>query len=142
MLRLLGVISTLTFLVGTYNSAHAEEIRIEATKEDCQRIEKHVARNDVNYKPGVDVRGRPVKPADLNSTPLIDLDEIVIDLSLPIKELFSAGRPLRDDLAAAEVKVGTIRYNMKSGKFFFNDQELADPALNAIAAECNKRYSK
>ncbi len=142
MHKMLGFILTVITLLNISVNVQAEEIIVEATKEDCQRIEKHVARNDVNYKPGVDVRGRPVKPADLNSTPLIDLDEIVIDLSLPIKELFSEGKPIRDDLATAEVKVGTIRYNMKSGKFFFNDRELADPALNAIAVECNKRYSK
>ena len=30
---------------------------------DCRRFVRHTARSDVNYKPGVDVYGRPVKSA-------------------------------------------------------------------------------
>ncbi|MBE7637582.1 hypothetical protein GUA87_12055 [Sneathiella sp. P13V-1] len=122
--------------------AAADDIRIETTQKECQRIQKHVARNDVTYKPGVDVYGKPVTPADVNTTPTIQFDEIVIDLSLPLQDLFSAGNPPKDELKNAEVKVGTIRYDLLKGKFFFNGQELADPALNAIAEECQKKYGK
>lgn len=38
-------------------------------REVCRILEEHVPFNDVEYQPGVDVRGNPVVPADLNSSP-------------------------------------------------------------------------
>lgn len=37
---------------------------ITISKPDCSRLIQHVPSADVTYKPGVDVRGRPVVPAD------------------------------------------------------------------------------
>ncbi|WP_255542570.1 hypothetical protein [Azospirillum sp. INR13] len=34
----------------------------------CQRLTRHVPAADVEYRPGVDVNGRPVVPADLPGT--------------------------------------------------------------------------
>ncbi|MEQ8229614.1 MAG: hypothetical protein RIA64_16135 [Rhodospirillales bacterium] len=36
------------------------------SKKDCRRVMRHRARADVAYKPGVDVRGKKVTPADLS----------------------------------------------------------------------------
>jgi G:T/U-mismatch repair DNA glycosylase len=45
--------------------APAEAPKARVTKKDCQRLVRHQARADVAYKPGVDVRGKKVAPADL-----------------------------------------------------------------------------
>jgi len=120
----------------------AEEIRIETTQENCARIQKHVARNDVTYKAGVDVHGKPVAPADLQDQPKFLKDEIVIDLSLPLVDLYDVANPPNRKLQNAEVQVGTVRYEMLSGKFYFNDQPLADTALHAIAEKCVEIYDQ
>ncbi|MCG8492521.1 MAG: hypothetical protein MI743_12955 [Sneathiellales bacterium] len=122
------------------STAAANDVQVTITKENCSRIEKHVAASDVAYKPGVDVHGRPVVSADLDGVNRIRLpDEIVIDLSLPLQDLLSSP-PER--LKNADVRVGEITYNMKTGKMLFNGQELADPAMHALAEECAKRYPK
>lgn len=120
--------------------AAADDVQITVSKENCARIEKHVAAADVTYKPGVDVHGKPVAPADLNGGNRLKLpDEIVIDLSLPLQDLLSSPP---DRLKNADVRVGEIIYNINSGKMLFNGQELADPAMHALAEECAKRYPK
>ena len=48
---------------------------IVVTKKDCRRIVSHRPGGDVAYQPGVDVRGRPVAPADLGGRPRLDLPE-------------------------------------------------------------------
>lgn len=132
-----GVLSYLMFAAG---SASAEDIDAEivVSREDCQRIEKHLARADVTFKPGVDVHGKPVAPADLDDNRLKIPDTITIDLSLPLQDLFTTNNAR---LKNAEVQLGQLEYDVLSGRLNFNGQELADPALNAIAIECRKIYA-
>lgn len=77
-------------------SAGADEIRI--TSRDCQRIVRHVADADVAYKPGVDVRGKPVAPADLSDSPKLKLPDVyTFDINIDMGRYL--GRP--EDQAAA-----------------------------------------
>lgn len=46
------------------------------TKRDCKRLIRHQARADVAYKPGVDVRGNPVAPADASGGFTIPLPDV------------------------------------------------------------------
>ncbi|MDF2368657.1 hypothetical protein [Sneathiella sp.] len=130
-------ILVLTFLIGSVGSATAEDIRMVVSRKDCERIVKYTPDPDVTYKPGVDVHGKPVAPADLSGSQIQIPDQIFIDLSLPFKDLLENYNP---KLKNAEVYVGTVEYDIASGKLLFNGQELADPAENAIARECRKRY--
>jgi len=133
-------ICAMVFVSAFSSVAAANEVQITVSKENCTRIEKHVAADDVAYKPGVDVHGKPVAPADLNGGNLLKFpNEIVIDLSLPLQDLLSSPP---DSLKNADVRVGEITYNINSGKMLFNGQELADPAMHALAEECAKRYPK
>ena len=117
--------------------AQAEDFRMEISKTDCERIVKYVANQDVTYKPGVDVHGKPVAPADLPGSQIQLPEKIFIDLSLPFKDLLNNYNP---KLKNAEVYVGTVEYDLTSGRMLYNGQELSDPAQNAIAMECRKRY--
>lgn len=128
------VLIFLCFLPGT---SAAEDFKLEVSKANCQRIVKYTAEQDVNYKPGVDAQGRPVVPADLNQNQIKIPDTVFIDLSLPFKDLLKNYNP---KLKNAEVSVGVIEYNISSGRMTYNGQELSDPALNAIAQECDKKY--
>ncbi|MAL79716.1 MAG: hypothetical protein CMN55_11495 [Sneathiella sp.] len=115
----------------------AEDIRLTVSRSDCDRITKYIAAQDVIYQEGKDVHGRAVAPADLEATTIRIPERIFIDLSLPFKDLLKNYNP---KLKNAEVRVGAIEYDIASGRMFFNGQELADPALNAIALECRTRY--
>jgi|TARA_R100000005_G_C5002159_1_gene209634 hypothetical protein len=115
----------------------AEDIRLTVSRSDCDRITKYSAAPDVTYQGGRDVHGRAVAPADLEETTIRIPERIFVDLSLPFKDLLKNYNP---KLKNAEVRVGAIEYDIASGRMFFNGQELADPALNAIALECRTRY--
>lgn len=45
------------------------------TVENCRILTQHIPAKDVTYKSGVDIRGKPVKPADLNPAPDLGLKE-------------------------------------------------------------------
>ncbi len=124
--------------------SHANEdtVRITVSEKNCERIQKHIAWDDVTYKPGVDVHGKPVVPADLKDNRLKLPDTITIDLSLPLQDLYAPGNQPPELLKNAEVQVGKIDYHINSGKLLFNGQELSDPAMHAIAEECRKQYKK
>jgi hypothetical protein len=127
----------ITFLFLTPATAMAEDVTLEVTKDNCQRIVKYVAEQDVTYKPGVDVHGRAVAPADLEQNQIVIPNRIFIDLSLPFKDLLKNYNP---KLKNAEVFVGLVEYDINTGRLLFNGQELSDPALNAIARECEKKF--
>jgi len=118
----------------------AEEVQLTVSEKNCARIEKHIVRSDVTYKPGVDVHGNSVAPADLNQNQIKLPENVTIDLSLPLQDLFSAANPPSEKLKNAEVQVGTLEYNLGNGKLTFNGQVLADPALHEIAAKCREMY--
>ncbi|GLQ07185.1 hypothetical protein [Sneathiella chinensis] len=127
-------------VLGAIPFSAAEEVRVTVTTEDCAHISRHVARDDVTYQAGRDVSGRPVVPADLDGPQVQFPETVIIDLSLPLADLFEGGNPPVRALRNADVELGRIDYHMQTGRITFNGQVLADPALNAIAAECRKRY--
>ena len=59
---------------GTAPTGTAPRARI--TEKDCRRVVRHQARADVTYKPGVDVRGKPVAPADMAGGFTIPLPDV------------------------------------------------------------------
>jgi len=130
--------SILTVLILYAAQSSAADVQINVTKDDCNRVEKHVAGNDVAFKPGVDVRGKAVAPADIDEPKILLPENIIIDLSLPIKDLFKDKNPRLEN---AEVQIGVLDYNIASGKLKFNGQELNDPALHAIAVKCQEIYA-
>ncbi len=127
---------------GSAYAVESPSVKITVSEKNCERIQKHIARDDVTYKPGVDVRGRPVAPADLQDNRLKLPDTITIDLSLPLQDLYAPGNQPPDLLKNADVQVGKIDYHINSGKLLFNGQELSDPAMHAIAEECRKQYKQ
>ena len=137
-------LSSVLALAVSVSVSHANEdtARITVSEKNCERIQKHIARDDVTYKPGVDVHGRPVAPADLQDNRLKLPDTITIDLSLPLQDLYAPGNQPPELLKNADVQVGKIDYHINSGKLLFNGQELSDPAMHAIAEECRKQYKK
>lgn len=57
-------------------SAEDKAPKARITKRDCKRLIRHQARADVAYKPGVDVRGNRVVPADASGGFTIPLPDV------------------------------------------------------------------
>ena len=111
---------------------------VVVSQADCARIVRHVPASDVEYKPGVDVRGRPVAPADLAGTPQLQLPQtfsfdINIDMS---RYMTGTGFGTRD------MKAGTVTYDITSGRLTFNGQALTDSDQSAVAEACRQAGGK
>ena len=113
--------------------ARAEEPKgIEVTKKDCARIVAYQPGPDVAYKPGVDAKGRPVVSADLPGSVIIEAPtKITIPLTLDVAELFALPEGV-----AGESGIGTIEYDIMSGRLEYNGQPLNEPQMAAIVAAC------
>lgn len=110
------------------------EVRIAPA--DCRRLVQHRPAPDVAYQPGVDVRGNAVAPADLPGQARISApNEITIGLTVDLLRQY--GVPASSPLAPrGEASVGTVTYDIASGRMTFNGQPLSDPEQDALAAAC------
>jgi len=105
---------------------------IKISKRDCLRVIAHQPSADVEYKPGVDARGNPVRSADLPGSAIIEApDSITIPLTLELADMFALPEGM-----SAEAGIGTVTYDIGSGRLEYNGQPLTDPQMAAIAAAC------
>ena len=105
--------------------------KAKISAKDCRRAVKHVPAPDVAYKPGVDVRGRKVAPADLGGRPRLKLPNVLtFDIELDLSSLAGG--------LEADVPVGTIRYDINSGRITFNGQPLTGPQQAQLVARCRE----
>lgn len=107
---------------------------ITVSKRDCRRVTAYQPSGDVDYKPGVDARGNAVAGANLPGSVIIEAPKtITIPLTLELADLFALPPGME-----AEAGIGTVKYDIGSGKLEYNGQPLTDPQMAAIAAACAK----
>lgn len=115
----------------------ADEIKLKISKKDCQWLTVHVPADDVRYKPGVDVRGKKVVPADLSSSRTLKLqDQVLLSLDIPLQEFIGAAAAGR--LATADVNVGQISIDTKTREVFYNGQSISPDGQGELVAACRK----
>ena len=120
-------------LTALADAAAAQETRVQVSRADCQKLVQYTPDPGVAYRPGVDVRGKAVAPADLpGSTAPIALPRNV--------EFYISFNPLKGQTGRrfdkSELVVGTVGYDLESGEVTFNGQPLTDPEKNEIARRC------
>lgn len=116
------------------SAAEASSIVVKAT--DCQRLVQHRASADVAYKPGVDVNGNPVAPADLPGSVTIKTPtEITFNVTFDLLKNYGVSE---DSALTAEgdAAVGEVKYNLMSGALTYNGQRLDDAETAALADLC------
>ncbi len=113
----------------------ATPTKIEVTGVDCRRLfAAHQPTADVAYKPGVDVHGKPVAPADLNPAPQIKLPETVaFDVAVDLRRF---GVPLTSPLFQPSVKLGEVRVDVLTGKTLYNGEAIGNPEIEALREAC------
>jgi hypothetical protein len=116
---------------------------ITVTAATCAALAAHVPAPDVAYRPGVDVDGNPVTPADLGGTPEIKVPES-FSIAITVEIAHRLGIPAfpdpanpQNDIYKPEASIGVVTYT--DGRFEFNGQPLEDDAQAALAALCQKR---
>lgn len=114
----------------------AEDQTVRVTTSDCIRIVEHHPSADVAYRPGVDVRGRKVVPADVDASP--DLRNIlpqVIEFSVALNPLKGGAARFGE----TSLEVGKIGFDMKSRRATFNGKPLTRSETRRISKKCKER---
>ena len=129
--------------------AQAETVALSAA--DCKKLVQHVPADDVTYKPGVDVRGKAVVPADLGGG---------YDLKIPEEIHIQIGIDLADRLALRDARrssgsVPTARkvlpfegkaaigvLTVKGNDAFWNGERIASQDEALLAEACRKGLSE
>lgn len=123
-----------------------QTIRVDTAA--CRYVTKHVPDADVAYKPGVDVHGNKVAPADI--APPIDYhmeDSMYLRLTLDAAKAFGLKVPNIPTIkqgnnpnvpaVTGETVAGYITF--KHGKAYLNNQPLDDAAQGQLAVLCRSQ---
>jgi hypothetical protein len=111
---------------------------IQVTGADCRRLfVEHRPTPDVNYRPGVDVYGRPVAGADLNPAPQIRVPETVaFDVAVDLRRF---GIASTSPLFQPNMKLGEVRVDVLTGKTLYNGEALGNPEIEALREACRRQ---
>ncbi len=115
-------------------ASRAAERMIAIARSDCELAVRYVSPAGVDYRPGVDVNGRPVAPADLDDQRLQLPESIPVIITEDMRKRFRVSHhsPLFD----ADAVVGIVELRLSDRRLTFNGVELSDPEANALAAMC------
>lgn len=99
----------------------------------CRALANHQPAPDVAYRPGVDVRGRPVVGADLNPSPPVLPPTLTFDLNADLAPFLPSG----SRLSLPQMGVGRVTLG-PDGKVLFNGQQVGQGDGAALAAACRR----
>jgi hypothetical protein len=111
----------------------AAQDRLVIRRDVCDQLANLSPSADVEYRRGVDARGRPVAPADLSPESNPRVDEIVIEIDADMRRRFGLSPARR--FFAGEVNVGVVV--IQDNKAFFNGQPLEDREQAMLAQFCS-----
>lgn len=114
-------------------------VRARISREACAHlVVEHIPDPDVEYRPGRDVYGRSVPPADLPGGPRITFPATFhIPLELDLRKYMGVVTPpgLKPNL-----QVGVL--TVDGDRVLFNGVPLDDPARRRVEAACRKRLAR
>jgi hypothetical protein len=110
---------------------------VTVSRTDCANLVEHTPSADVAYKPGVDVRGKAVAPADLGGGVQLAMpEEVTIAIEIDLAARYGLPSGAAANLYKPTASMGTVSY--KNGKAFFNGQPLTNAETEALAEACRK----
>lgn len=120
----------------------AESNEIKVSKAQCEAMmRKSVTARpapDVTYKPGVDVRGNKVAPAETTNRAVIKVpNEISFPITLDMADKYGIGG---STAFGAESTIGQVTY--RNGRVYYNGQPLDGGDTSAIQQACEQTYGK
>jgi hypothetical protein len=132
---ILGATLVAALLGAVAAPAFAEAVPVRVDRDACAQVVEHVPDADVAYKPGVDVDGKPVAPADMPGSTQLELpDSFVITLELDLRHsAFPVPGPRGLD---PKVQLGVI--TVVGNRVYYNGQPLDDPEKTRLAAACRE----
>lgn len=133
----------LIVLSGLLPAHGAEDNRPGLSPNFCHALVKHKPRSDVTYQDGVDLKGHPVVPADIEGQPRLELPE---EISLPLTadlfhflKLDQSKFPF-NAMSRNDINLGTL--TVRGDQVFYNGQPLTDAQQDNLAVLCLKPTEK
>ncbi len=121
---------------GIGNQVWGEPLELRITRADCARLVAHTPSDDVTYRSGVDVRGRPVAPADVDGIQALALPESYrVRIEVDSDDRF--GIPATDGNYDAGIVIGEALVEA-DGRVFFNGQPLQSEATFELGRRCRE----
>lgn len=122
---------------------YGKEFTIQIPTEVCRKIViEHKPRDDVAYKPGVDVKGNPVVGADLYGTNTIKIpDHIQIPLNLDLIQYFGIMPGLGNNYLD-KAEVGNVDLYLRDNTVYYNGQPLQNDVAVAIKRACQEKMGQ
>ncbi|MBB4265599.1 hypothetical protein [Roseospira visakhapatnamensis] len=115
-------------------------LRIDARV--CRRLVDHIPDPDVTYRPGVDVRGRPVVPADATDwSQFAALVPDTLTFHIAVDPLEAADLPAPRGIETPEAILGTVTYDLVRNRFLINGRPLITGQQDALAWACRQGLS-
>jgi hypothetical protein len=126
------VASCLVFMAGAGATAAAQTVVVDTAV--CRAVTLHQPAPDVAFRPGVDVLGRPVAPADLGAAPQLVPQAFTFDLNADLRPFLPPGLALfQPQLSVGRVTIGG------DGSVLFNGQRLGSSDQSALATLCRRQ---
>ena len=112
---------------------------IKTTPSECRFLTAHQPDSDVAYKPGVDVRGKPVVSADINASNFELPDVVQVPLSVDLIERI---RDTADQFPGVMVEVdyGILEIH-RDGRILYDGQDWTQPVYAACGHEAGNAIS-
>ncbi len=113
------------------SASAADPWLVRIDRGDCLRLSAHRPAADVEYRPGVDVRGRPVAAADIGGGSQLATGPITIPIEIDLahRHGVAAGR------YTANAEVGTV--TLRGRQVLFNGQPMSDFDQSLVAQACH-----
>lgn len=109
---------------------------------NCRAMTAHIPLDDVNYKAGVDVQGKPVTPADLSPQPDFGLKDgisfrLILDVAKESRSTENSNRQFQDHPGLeGNINLGEIM--VKDGKVTLDGKPLAAQQQIELSEFCKK----
>lgn len=130
MIAAVVMLTTAALMTASGASLASDAPVVRIARGDCMQLTAHRPDDDVAYRPGIDVRGRPVAPADLGGGGRLAVGDIAIPIEIPLARRYgvAAGR------YAATAEVGTV--TLRGDEVLFNGRPMSDVDQALIAQAC------
>jgi hypothetical protein len=128
MLRLL-MLSTV--LIGSgYVGVSAIAAEYEDTQKICALLPAYHSGADASYKPGVDVRGNAVAPANVDGRPVIVKNVVRIPVTVDLAQRFNIPNFNQQELGTP---LGMVEVDINNGTVTYNGENLTDNAMTVCS---------
>ena len=133
LIREIGAVIALTVFMQTVTASPLPSAKITISKRDCLKLVRYEPHDDVSFKPGVNVRGKKVRSANLGGERGIKItDEFSFKFNLNIAKKYGwDSKNISADIAVGKVTVRGVNV-------YFNGQRLTSMEQKAITAQCRK----